>query len=167
MNTTTTAPPWTLLVNSAIAGLEDWPERRFSRQRVEALRPLIPYCLHSMERTDRLILLNRDYKPLGATLPADYWCDYGLFPWLHLAPNSHAARVFMAHAQPHKNRVNWEGTNYYLFDDGCPPWRGRKHAERLLEALKLATVSRRPAAPPSLGPSRRKSIAGKATAPPR
>jgi hypothetical protein len=88
----------------------------FSQRAAKALRPYLPYCLQQVD--DRtFIWVNRDYKPLGI-IPEDY-VDYHDYPWLVVG----AAEPVAA--------MGW----IYLFDDGCPPWRNRKTAERLIRLI--------------------------------
>lgn len=78
------------------------------------------------------ILVNRRYKPVGATTKDHV--DYSKFSHLALHLTDDQLLV-LAYA---------ERAPGYLFGDSCPPWASRKHAEAYvvrLQALKLALGS--------------------------
>jgi hypothetical protein len=99
----------------------------YNRRAVEALRVILPYCLHYVENPDTLIWLNRDYKPLGV-LPFEEWVDYEAFPWLHVAKNDPAISHLL-------NIKNYDSC-FFLFEDGTAPWLGKDHALRLLKLIQ-------------------------------
>ena len=99
--------------------------------RLNRFRRDTPYCFHPVGNTDCFILLNRNYKPIGHA-GAD-WAEYAEFPDLivekkqianglaQLAPNGHGA--------------------FYFFDDGCAPWHGAAHRNRLIALIQQFCVS--------------------------
>lgn len=110
---------------------------RYSVQAVKALRPLLPYALHPVD-DGALIWLNRDYKPLGITRLFP-WVDYLAFPSLAVNASDPAVTAVRSRIARPDDQV------LYLFDDGCPPWAGRRHALRLLGIVEAALDAARPA----------------------
>lgn len=88
------------------------------------MRRDFPYVIHDTKLPGVQILVNRNYKPLGAT--STDWLVYEDFPNLHvrLSPDQIAALV----KPPHERG---------LFGDGSAPWRGRKEASAYLKRLDL------------------------------
>lgn len=94
------------------------------------MRCWLPYAV--IEGADSYVLVNRRYKPVGATTKDHV--DYGNFSHLalHLTDDQLLALAYAEHAPG------------YLFGDSCPPWESRKDAEAYvvrLQALKFALGS--------------------------
>jgi hypothetical protein len=89
------------------------------------MRRDLPYFIHDTDLSNTQILLNRNYKPLGNnSRTGEGWVDY------KLATNSHVQLTLQQIA----STVS-EGCTRGLFNDGNPPWRGRKEATVYLERL--------------------------------
>lgn len=105
---------------------------RFNRKAVEALRLVIPYCLHPAgDEDDTLIWLNRDYKPLGTLLAH---ADYEKFPSVHADPRDPAISKLLREAKSLHVFADG-GFVYWLFDDSTAPWKGKQHSVALLAKL--------------------------------
>lgn len=106
-------------------------------------RYALPYCLHAPDRgDDRLIVLNRDYKPVGLGIPYNIHVDYLDFPqWLVAGSVATAPGV-----APWWDRA--EGGGYWLFGDGAPPWTGRAplraYFGRLMRLVRALDAAPRP-----------------------
>ena len=92
------------------------------------LRRDLPYAIQNTDLPGVQILVNRQYKPLGSTVALrctdeNVWAIYEHYPHLH---------VRLTPAEIHRICLPWDG---YLFNDGCPPWRGRKEATEHLTRL--------------------------------
>jgi hypothetical protein len=87
----------------------------------------LPYCLYR-QNCGRYLLLNRNYKPIGN--PTKEWVDYEPLEGLDLRLSREDAE-----------RISWDvrpGTKFiFLFNDGCPPWRGRRNRENYLRRLAI------------------------------
>jgi hypothetical protein len=89
------------------------------------MRRDLPYFIHDTDLPDTQVLLNRNYKPLGNnSRTGEGWVDYNLATNFHvqLSPQQIASSVS-------------QGCTRGLFNDGNPPWRGRKDATAYLERL--------------------------------
>lgn len=93
---------------------------------VESLRTATPYCFQPVANAERLILLNRNYKPVGHA--GTDWVDHAEFP--NLIVEKH--RIVYGLAQL---ASNWNGA-FYFFDDSCAPWHGAKCRERLIAIIR-------------------------------
>ena len=100
----------------------------YSKKAVESLRPFLPYCLHPVGDGADFIWLNREYKPLHV-MPYEEWVDYKEFPWLHVRKDDPRIAELLT-------QCNWVCDLYFLFDDGNPPWAGKKEAIRLLGMIE-------------------------------
>jgi hypothetical protein len=83
----------------------------------------LPYAIKNTELPGVQILVNRQYKPLGSSAVFG-WAIYEHYPNLH---------VRLTPSEIRRVCLPWDG---YLFDDGCPPWRGRKEAQAYLTRLR-------------------------------
>jgi hypothetical protein len=115
---------------------------RFNRRAMRLARTLIPYCLSPLDdddESDTLILLNRDYKPLG--IVADYTdrpVDYRDFPHLHASRHDPRLAELLTHCR--ELNTGYRVTSFYLFGDGGDSAEhGRRHAVRLINMLDTVT----------------------------
>ena len=74
----------------------------------------MPYTTVTLRNGDELPL-NRDYKPLG--MPPDQCYDYEQFSAMAIPAEA-------VNKQKGFLQIDYE---VYLFDDSCPPWRGKKY----------------------------------------
>ncbi len=108
-----------------------------SRARLESLRWYLPYCWHPEDGctcgdSDGLILLSRDYKPIGSA-PRSVSVPYENYPHL-MAPRAvvHGIAEFApnnAHRDP-RVMARW------FYNDSTAPWNGKRHAEALLKLIR-------------------------------
>ena len=85
----------------------------------------LPYVIHDMDLSATQILVNRQYKPVGSTVPASGPdVKYEEFTNLHvrLSPSQIEAVVSPPHARG-------------LFGDANSPWRRKSYAREYLERL--------------------------------
>ncbi len=119
-------PQWQQHIVRAVAELAPFVDKdaRFSRKRIYALRPYLPYVVHTTGIAGTHILLNRDYKPIG--LKTTDWVNYDDYPSTHIS-EAELQRVipfFSYHQQAHRI----EGR---FFHDECHPF-STKHAATAL-----------------------------------
>lgn len=84
---------------------------------------------HPVADSDDLILLSRNYKPIGA-VPRRIHVRYEDYPHL-MAPREviHSVDGF------HRNQ-NPEEPARWFYDDGTAPWNGKRYAETLLKLIR-------------------------------
>ena len=118
-------------VNMAIAELQTalWQKRYLGSGRERAIAKLrrdMPYVLwDATSLPGTRILLNRNYKPVGSNIvPGGKIVDYDDYPNLHV--RLHKVQIQRL-CSPRESA---------LFDDGNPPWRGRKEAKAYLIKLQ-------------------------------
>ncbi|EKD33696.1 MAG: hypothetical protein ACD_75C02623G0002 [uncultured bacterium] len=88
-----------------------------------ALRPIIPYCLQPAGNDGSMILVNRDYLPLGLAVlryAIPEYIDRALYKWAHIPPD---------------NPISELGSTYF-FGDGSAPWRSKGALDDLIERLR-------------------------------
>ena len=115
--------------------------RRYDGRAVEALRGVLPYCLHPASSGDNapFVWLNRDYKPLGV-LPFNEFVTYSDFPWMHVCKED--PRIAFILSECKRCNAFCDGHPiFYLYDDATSPRRGKANATRLLGIIErvLAT----------------------------
>ena len=91
------------------------------------MRRDLPYALLPTELPHKRILVNRDYKPVGSNTPT-VWMRCEDYPNLHFKLDG----IAIAGVSP---RASDPGS---LFNDGCPPWRGRSFAQQYLGRFHAA-----------------------------
>lgn len=101
------------------------------------LRCWLPYCVHPIDRlgdsgVKGQILLNRRYKPVGAT--SNERVEYEAYTNLHLRLDDAELKKFTPYGC----------STGFLFNDGSCPWHSRQHAKRYFTRLQaLQTLLRR------------------------
>lgn len=102
------------------------------------IRRCAPYCLHHLDDASRVIVLDREYKPVGLGIGLAVvagravafshqdvpWIDYERYPAHHWAWNDVEKRVL----KPHR-------LGAYLFMDGTAPWLTPEHLARYRHLL--------------------------------
>ena len=114
----------------------------YSKRAAECLRPFLPYSIQKID-DDRVIFLNREYKPLGFIgLNTDRcfssggeWVNYDLFESAIADINSPKVQSFLKACGPDVGKRDWI---WFAYDDITAPWYGRKQAEALLEKIHAA-----------------------------
>lgn len=119
----------TLMLAAEALTFDYWHAGRYSRASVQALWNHLPYCWHPVADSDDLILLSRNYKPIGA-VPRRIHVRYEDYPHL-MAPREviHSVDGF------HRNQ-NPEEPARWFYDDGTAPWNGKRYAETLLKLIR-------------------------------
>ena len=121
----------------AINGGRVYGSRSYNKRAAEALRGVLPYCLHPSGSGDDapLIWLNRDYKPLGV-LPFSDHVEYADFPWMHVARDAPEIMPLLAEC---KQVIAFCDAPpiFYLYDDMTSPVLGKANAERLIGLMDL------------------------------
>jgi len=99
-----------------------------ARQLAKIMRVTMPYTTVTLKNGDEL-LLNRDYSPLG--MPPNSQFDYECFSLMAIP----------AEAVNKKAGCSIVNNEMYLFNDSCPPWRGKQeliaYMARVQEVFKL------------------------------
>ena len=153
---------WRLLLETSVNYLDEvigeGPHHHgsFSRRAAEAIKGVIPYCLHPLENSDQYIILNRFYKPLGLYIESE-WVDYKDFPF-HFIPfdvieswnpewsgsNSLLPISRLTKVSPTKMSGPGFETAYYFFSDGTSFYGEKRDAVRLRdEIVAILGASRR------------------------
>jgi hypothetical protein len=90
------------------------------------MRRDMPYVIHDTSEPNTQILVNRQYKLLGSTLPdGAKWVRYEDYPQFHV----HLTQAEIAGVVCPLQKTG-------LFDDGLAPWRGRSEASGYLIRLR-------------------------------
>jgi len=107
---------------------EDSPK---SKSLAQTMRYNGIYCFAKLESGD-YIPVNRYYKPYGVT--TSEWVNYE--EYAHTAFSKERIELW---ADKCTTDIDFNGHWFFLWNDGCPPYRGVKYTRRyikLLEALK-------------------------------
>jgi hypothetical protein len=112
-------------------------QRNFSVTALKALRLHLPYCWDSIpNRPGELILLNREYKPLGLGTIDNSHYDYSAFPDRIIAISQIAECLPFLH-----KLTNSDTTTYMFYNDITAPWgtvgNTRKSTHRLFNLYRL------------------------------
>lgn len=84
-----------------------------------------PYVIHDTSIPDTQILVNREYKPVGSSIPrSGAYLSYEEFTTLHVKLT--AQQIQKVVSPPHERG---------LFDDANPPWRKKADARAYLQRL--------------------------------
>ncbi len=87
-----------------------------SRRRYRAIRDSAVYVLHEVEGApDVLVALGRDYKPLGAGIPANLRVDFAAFPRHHFARTD-------LQTMPLASPGHAEGRSFWFWQDSTAPY---------------------------------------------
>ena len=119
----------TLMLATEALTFDYWHAGRYSRTSAQALWNHLPYCWHPVADSDDLVLLSRNYKPIGAA-PRRIHVRYEDYPHL-MAPRE----VIHSVAGFHCNR-NPEEPARWFYNDGTAPWNGKRYAENLLALIR-------------------------------
>ena len=107
----------------------------YSKNAARALRAFLPYCIQKTENENEVIILNRDYKPLGYMgIGGDYgsWLDYENFSSAKAdIRDDNLVELIGGAKQVHVGV-------WFLFNDNNPPWEGSKYAKSLLKKIDKA-----------------------------
>lgn len=119
-----------MLAEESLTG-DYWRHKRYSAAAVQALWNHLPYCWHPMAESDDLILLSRNYKPMGMA-PRRISVRYEDYPQL-TAPRTviHGLGGF------HRNRSPDEPARWF-YNDVTAPWNGKRHAATLLDLIRAS-----------------------------
>lgn len=89
------------------------------------LRQCLVYCIHETSVPNRKILLNRNYKPIGSSVPSGGpYADYDVEVSRHVHLTEEQVRQFGTPRCPG-----------FLYLDDTKPWLSRKLAERYLSEV--------------------------------
>tara|TARA_R110000868_G_scaffold296620_2_gene556862 strand:+ start:169 stop:621 length:453 start_codon:yes stop_codon:yes gene_type:complete len=105
----------------------------YSKRAAGCLRNFLPYCVQKLdEDSGKVIVLNRDYKPIGYCGSYSEWVDYGDFDSAHADMESPEMKAFLNACDKNKHGM------WYTFNDVTPPWYRAKNAERLINIIDAA-----------------------------
>ena len=119
-----------MLSEEAITG-EALTPRTYSRTALQSLRSYLPYCWHPVADSDDLILLGRNYKPIGSA-PRRITVRYEDYPHL-MAPREVVHSI--AGFDPNTHHAPGEPARWF-YNDLTAPWNGKRHAENLLKLIR-------------------------------
>ena len=106
-------------------------------------RAFLPYNVRRISG-DTFILLNRNYWPVGMT--QNRWYDYAACTDQHVRMNITQKQVTALTADFREHQIKpYSVDNFYLFNDGCPPWNSAKdfaaYSKRLAKLMKRLSRS--------------------------
>ena len=115
----------------------------YSRRAAECLRLFVPYSIQKIDdQSNDVIVLNRDYKPIGYsglndtdTYRGGDWLTYKDFDSAIADINSPEMQAFLRACGKDSGGRDWL---WFTFSDMTAPWYGRKNAERLVDLIDAA-----------------------------
>lgn len=103
---------------SVVNGLYRALRKPASFRAVESLYSVLPYALHNMHgKPEHLILVNRDYKPLGFT--TERHIIYENYPHLHISRTDPVIAPLIKRAEKKKLKIvqlGHSGCSFYLYN---------------------------------------------------
>jgi len=117
--------------------------RNYNKRAAECLRLFVPYSIQKIDdATSKVIVLNRDYKPIGysglndtGTCRGGDWVRYEDFDSAIADIDSPEMTAFLKACGKDAAGRDWL---WFVFDDMTAPWYGRKNAERLVDLIDVA-----------------------------
>jgi hypothetical protein len=135
---------WTAYIAGAISALDTatgrdgyYHTRTGSLKAVEAIKVLLPYCLHPMiDMPDHWIWLNRHYKPLGTYDHIDsYHFQYESFVQHHVRKDDPRIAEFLERCEPIDRDAVW------VFLDHTSPFESLCCARDFADLLRTIDIS--------------------------
>jgi hypothetical protein len=112
------------------------PWRNYSKRAAECLRSFVPYAIQKIgEDSGKVIVLNRDYKPIGYCGSYDGWVDYSDFDSAIADVESPEMKAFLTACNKDRAGKDW---TWFTFNDATAPWLGAKNAKRLVGLIDAA-----------------------------
>ena len=120
----------TLMASEEALENKYWHYGKYSRTSVQALWNHLPYCWHPLADSDALVLLSRNYKPIGSA-PRRIEVRYEDYPHL-MAPREvvHGITGFCKGNHSPAEPARW------FYNDVTAPWNGKRHAENLMKLIR-------------------------------
>ena len=107
----------------------------YSKRAAQCLRSFVPYAIQKIGKdSGKVIVLNRDYKPIGYCGSYDGWVDYSDFDSAIADMESPEMKAFLTACG--KDRVGRD--SMFTFNDATAPWLGAKNAKRLVGLIDAA-----------------------------
>ena len=114
--------------------------RNYSKRAAQCLRSFVPYSIQKIGGdSGKVIVLNRDYKPIGYCGSYDDWVDYNDFDSAIADIESPEMKAFLTACN--KDRAG-KGWTWVTFNDATAPWLGAKNAKRLVGLIDAALSAR-------------------------
>lgn len=108
----------------------------FNKRGAESLRCFIPYCIQRIDEGGALIILNREYKPLGHTGKGGNYggmgLDYFAYTASHSSVNDPDMNRFLDACGPDSAGRDWL---WFTFNDMTAPWNSSKDCKALIKKI--------------------------------
>lgn len=110
--------------------------RNYSKRAAECLRSFVPYSIQKIgEDSGKVIVLNREYKPIGYCGSYDDWVNYGDFDSAIADIESPEMQALLKACGKDKAGRDWI---WFTFNDATAPWVRVKNAKRLVDLIDVA-----------------------------
>jgi hypothetical protein len=108
----------------------------YSKRAAECLRNFIPYCIQKLDKdSSKVIVLNRDYKPIGYCGSYHDWVNYGDFDSAIADMESPEMKAFLTACGKDRAGRDWM---WFTCNDLTVPWSGAKNVKRLIGLIDAA-----------------------------
>jgi hypothetical protein len=113
----------------------------YSKRAAKCLRNFIPYCIQKLHKdSSKVIVLNREYKPIGYCGSYLDWVEYSDFDSAIADIESPEMKAFLTACGKDRAGRDWM---WFTCNDSTVPWTNSKNAKRLIgliDAALCATV---------------------------
>jgi hypothetical protein len=108
----------------------------YSKRAAECLRNFIPYCIQKLDKdSGKVIVLNREYKPIGYCGSYDNWVNYGDFDSAIADIESPEMQALLKACGKDKAGRDWI---WFTCNDLTVPWASPKGVRRLIGIIDAA-----------------------------
>jgi len=108
----------------------------YSKQAAKCLRSFIPYCIQKLDKDNsKVIVLNRDYKPIGYCGSYHDWVNYSDFDSAIADIESPEMKAFLNACGKDRAGRDWM---WFTCNDITVPWTNSKNAKRLIGLIDAA-----------------------------
>jgi hypothetical protein len=108
----------------------------YSKQAAKCLRSFIPYCIQKLDKdSSKVIVLNRDYKPIGYCGSYRDWVNYSDFDSAIADIESPEMKAFLTACGKDRAGRDWM---WFTCNDITVPWAGAKNVKRLIGLIDAA-----------------------------
>jgi hypothetical protein len=108
----------------------------FNKRAAECLRTFIPYCIQKLdEESGKVIVLNRDYKPIGYYGSYDGQCNYSEFDSAIADLESPQMQALISACGKDKAGRDWI---WFTCNDSSVPWASSEMLRRMIGLIDVA-----------------------------
>lgn len=112
------------------------PDKNYSKRAAQCLRGFLPYSIQKIgEDSGKVIILNRDYKPIGYCGSYFDWVKYDDFDSAIADIESPEMQAFLTACGKDRGGRGWV---WFTFNDATAPWGAAKNAKRLIGIIDAA-----------------------------